>query len=137
MQGGLTQRTALFNNQQLAVYGDGMAAPLLSPTYEAATNAAGGGTFHIHQSFGNTFNIGNRKFGAKIGRAMDNAYAQATGIRPGSEIHTDPTQRVASNAGVKTYTVMAGDTLRSIAQSMYGTASLWWKIADANGLQLI
>jgi hypothetical protein len=35
---------------------------------------------------------------------------------------------------VRSYTVMAGDTLRSIAQGQYGSASLWWKIADANGL---
>jgi LysM repeat protein len=35
---------------------------------------------------------------------------------------------------VRSYAVLAGDTLRSIAQSMYGSATLWWKIADANGL---
>ncbi|HEY2710743.1 MAG TPA: LysM peptidoglycan-binding domain-containing protein [Caulobacteraceae bacterium] len=33
-----------------------------------------------------------------------------------------------------TYTVMAGDTLQSIAQRAWGDASLWYLIADANGL---
>ena len=32
------------------------------------------------------------------------------------------------------YTVRAGDTLKSIAQSMWGDSSLWYMIADANGL---
>lgn len=32
------------------------------------------------------------------------------------------------------YTVQAGETLRSIAARLYGDASLWWKIAEANGL---
>ena len=38
----------------------------------------------------------------------------------------------ASSAG---YTVQAGDTLESIAQTVYGTSDLWYVIADANGLQ--
>jgi YD repeat-containing protein len=33
-----------------------------------------------------------------------------------------------------TYTVQNGDTLQSIAQQLWGDASLWWLIADANGL---
>lgn len=32
------------------------------------------------------------------------------------------------------YTVRTGDTLQSIAQSAYGDSSLWYRIADANGL---
>lgn len=32
------------------------------------------------------------------------------------------------------YTVAAGDTLQGIAQQAWGDASLWYKIADANGL---
>lgn len=32
------------------------------------------------------------------------------------------------------YTVRAGDTLSSIAAGLWGDASLWWKIAEANGL---
>jgi YD repeat-containing protein len=32
------------------------------------------------------------------------------------------------------YTVRSGDTLRSIADSIYGNAGLWYLIADANGL---
>jgi hypothetical protein len=32
------------------------------------------------------------------------------------------------------YTVRAGDTLRTIARQVWGDESLWWLIADANGL---
>jgi LysM repeat protein len=91
IQNNLTQRTALFAGQQLAVYGDGMTAPLLSPTYESASSAAG-------EAFANSGVAG----------------------APGSA------SRV-SGGGVRSYTVMAGDTLRSIAQGQYGSASLWWK----------
>jgi LysM repeat protein len=75
-----------------------MSSPLLSPTYESASSAAGA-------AFANSGVAG----------------------APGSS------SRVAGG-GVRSYTVMAGDTLRSIAQGQYGSASLWWKIADANGL---
>lgn len=37
-------------------------------------------------------------------------------------------------AAVGSYTVAAGDTLQTIAQSAYGDSRLWWKIAQANGL---
>jgi hypothetical protein len=40
-----------------------------------------------------------------------------------------------SNPGINlTYTVQAGDTLQGIASQMYGNSSLWFVIADANGL---
>ena len=47
-----------------------------------------------------------------------------------------PVQNLSdSNPGNNlTYTVNAGDTLQSIAEQMYGNASLWFVIADANGL---
>lgn len=37
-------------------------------------------------------------------------------------------------AGNTNYTIRDGDTLSSIALNVWGDASLWWKIADANGL---
>lgn len=37
------------------------------------------------------------------------------------------------NAG-SSYSVMAGDTLQSIAQNVWGDSSLWYLLADANGL---
>ena len=41
----------------------------------------------------------------------------------------------ASNPGINlTYTVQQGDTLQGIASQMYGNPSLWFIIADANGL---
>ena len=36
--------------------------------------------------------------------------------------------------GASAYTVRGGETLQSIAQGLWGDASLWYKIADANGL---
>ena len=38
--------------------------------------------------------------------------------------------------GSGSYTVQAGDTLQSIAQTVYGNASLWYVIADANAISL-
>ncbi|MFZ6770199.1 LysM peptidoglycan-binding domain-containing protein [Undibacterium sp. Di26W] len=35
---------------------------------------------------------------------------------------------------VSRYTIRTGDTLQSIASAVYGTSSLWYLIADANGL---
>ena len=32
------------------------------------------------------------------------------------------------------YTARAGDTLRSVAQALWGDADMWWLIADANGM---
>jgi hypothetical protein len=50
----------------------------------------------------------------------------------------DPTyEPIDSNFPAPTpgaYTVQAGDTLESIAQGAYGDSSLWYLIADANGL---
>lgn len=45
--------------------------------------------------------------------------------------------RISANypsAGVGSYTVRAGETLRSIAQGAYGDGALWYRIAEANGL---
>lgn len=36
---------------------------------------------------------------------------------------------------ISSYSIRRGDTLQSIALSMYGNASLWFVLADANGLQ--
>ncbi len=50
----------------------------------------------------------------------------------------DPSYQSVSNsfpaASPGEYTVQAGDTLQSIAQSAYGDSKLWYLIADANGL---
>ena len=34
------------------------------------------------------------------------------------------------------YTVVGGETLKDVARTVLGDASLWWRIADANGLTL-
>ena len=42
----------------------------------------------------------------------------------------------AATASSNAYTVQAGDTLQSIAQTVYGNSNLWYVIADANALSL-
>ena len=46
----------------------------------------------------------------------------------------DPLNSYNQGAGGGSYTVRQGDTLVSIAQSIYGDGNLWYKIAEANGL---
>ena len=38
------------------------------------------------------------------------------------------------DGAASTYTVRGGDTLRSVAQAIWGDADLWYKLAEANGL---
>ncbi|MDH2239973.1 LysM peptidoglycan-binding domain-containing protein, partial [Pigmentiphaga sp. GD03639] len=45
-----------------------------------------------------------------------------------------PINSTYPGASAAAYTVRSGDTLRSIATSLWGDASLWWMLADANGL---
>lgn len=44
--------------------------------------------------------------------------------------------RITGGAGVRTYTVVAGDTLSHIARAHYGKASRWKAIFEANRDQL-
>ncbi|GAA4042763.1 LysM peptidoglycan-binding domain-containing protein [Parerythrobacter jejuensis] len=46
----------------------------------------------------------------------------------------DPLNSYNQGAGGGSYTVNKGDTLQSIAQSVYGDANLWYKIAQLNGI---
>jgi LysM repeat protein len=46
----------------------------------------------------------------------------------------DPLNSYNQGAGSGSYNVRTGDTLQSIAQSIYGDGNLWYKIAEANGL---
>lgn len=46
----------------------------------------------------------------------------------------DPISPTSQGDASSTYTAKAGDTLNSIATAMWGDASLWYLIADANGL---
>lgn len=47
---------------------------------------------------------------------------------------TSRTQAGSTSTSTSTYTVRDGDTLGTIARNAWGDASLWWKIAIANGL---
>lgn len=66
--------------------------------------------------------VSNRAFGANpsANADFDLAYDNITTFEQGSM------------GGL--YVVRGGDTLQSIAAGMWGDASLWWKIAEANGL---
>ncbi|MFM2409439.1 MAG: hypothetical protein RL481_267, partial [Pseudomonadota bacterium] len=46
----------------------------------------------------------------------------------------DPINSYYQGAAGGTYRVQAGDSLQNIAQQLYGDSSLWYKIAEANGL---
>ncbi|MCB5425960.1 LysM peptidoglycan-binding domain-containing protein [Altererythrobacter sp. CC-YST694] len=46
----------------------------------------------------------------------------------------DPINLHEQGSVAGSWTVKAGDTLQSIAQKLYGDASLWYKIAEVNGL---
>ncbi|UVW28434.1 LysM peptidoglycan-binding domain-containing protein [Massilia sp. H6] len=46
----------------------------------------------------------------------------------------DPISSPALTAAPTTYTVITGDTLQGIAKAVWGDATLWWLIADANAV---
>jgi YD repeat-containing protein len=46
----------------------------------------------------------------------------------------DPINSFSQGSAGGSYTVRSGDTLSSIASAIYGDGSLWYKIAEANGL---
>jgi YD repeat-containing protein len=46
----------------------------------------------------------------------------------------DPINSYYQGAAGGTYRVQAGDSLQNIAQNLFGDSSLWYKIAEANGL---
>ncbi len=46
----------------------------------------------------------------------------------------DPINSYSQGSAGGTYTVQAGDTLQSIAQAVWGDSSLWYKLAEANGV---
>ncbi|MGQ7829974.1 LysM peptidoglycan-binding domain-containing protein [Altererythrobacter sp. Z27] len=46
----------------------------------------------------------------------------------------DPINSYYQGSAGGSYTVQAGDTLQGIAQNLWGDSSLWYKVAEANGL---
>jgi len=46
----------------------------------------------------------------------------------------DPITPQSTRGTASSYTAQDGDTLQSVAQAVWGDASLWWMIAEANGL---
>ena len=70
----------------------------------------------------------------EFGHSLHSYYAWQTQ----SQIYCDYSNFTAINGrtagGSSVYTVQAGDTLARLAQGLWGDASLWYRIADANGL---
>ena len=58
---------------------------------------------------------------------------QASGTADGN-LSYDRVNSFRQGSGGGSYTVRAGDTLAGIAQAVWGDASLWYKLAEANGL---
>ncbi|MEM8696559.1 MAG: LysM peptidoglycan-binding domain-containing protein [Pseudomonadota bacterium] len=88
-----------------------------------------------------------RRFGS-IGRldediqhARDDILSQGQSGAPTYDLVIDfdqnyaPINRSSPGQAPTTYVVRSGDTLASIAAGLWGDASLWYKIAEANGLQ--
>ncbi|MHB8387860.1 lipase family protein, partial [Metallibacterium sp.] len=67
-------------------------------------------------------------------------YAEGHGIATlgatGTIQLSDGLSAPAATARSNEYTAQAGDTLQSIAQNVYGNATLWYVIADANAISL-
>ena len=77
----------------------------------------------------------------------DRAQSETTGTSAGAFRHgayyglgvaefggAQPINSYSQGADGGTYTVRSGDTLASVAQTLWGDASLWYKLAQANGL---
>jgi nucleoid-associated protein YgaU len=47
---------------------------------------------------------------------------------------TEAYNSASRGSGSGSFIVRAGDTLADIAQALYGDANLWYRLADANGL---
>ncbi|RHW16875.1 LysM peptidoglycan-binding domain-containing protein [Sphingomonas gilva] len=56
------------------------------------------------------------------------------GIRADFDQNADDPGGREHDAAPGRYTVQAGDTLASVAASLWGDANLWWRLAEANGL---
>ncbi|GLQ92639.1 LysM peptidoglycan-binding domain-containing protein [Dyella acidisoli] len=73
-------------------------------------------------------------------RNFDNSDASHKRFRPvaGADFDSNytPINSLYPTAAPGSYIVHAGDTLTSIAQALWGDSSLWWLLADANGLSL-
>jgi YD repeat-containing protein len=74
--------------------------------------------------------------GTGSGRLYQGSSTGAAGAETGTSGY-DPINAITAGAGKNgrsAYVVQSGDTLAGIAQQVWGDASLWYLIADANGL---
>ncbi len=52
------------------------------------------------------------------------------------KLNAAPLKLKGANLDPVAYTIVGGETLKDIARNVLGDASLWWRIADANGLSV-
>ncbi|WP_198406337.1 LysM peptidoglycan-binding domain-containing protein [Delftia acidovorans] len=84
--------------------------------------------------------VANGEVLARYGDAPDSENPPQNGAVPKyvntAEFHLDaaPLKLRDSNFSAMNYTVVGGETLKTIARNVLGDSSLWWRIADANGL---
>jgi nucleoid-associated protein YgaU len=67
--------------------------------------------------------------------AGDKQKADFSKVRSGAS-STAPPPKPAATPAVRTYTVVAGDSLSKIARRFYGDAKLWKRIHEANRDQI-
>lgn len=103
---------------------------------------------YIGGFIGDAFNPGhiqrqlvvNGEVMARYGDAPDSENPPQNGAVPKyvntAEFHLDaaPLKLRDSNFSAMNYTVVGGETLKTIARNVLGDSSLWWRIAEANGL---
>ena len=88
--------------------------------------------------------VANGQVLGRYGDAAPTLQAGAPGTQDTSgHVHTAefnlaaPTLRDGNvGSAAVSYTVVGGETLKDVARTVLGDASLWWRIADANGLTL-
>jgi YD repeat-containing protein len=84
--------------------------------------------------------VANGEVLARYGDAPDSENPPQNGAVPKyvntAEFHLDaaPLKLRDSNFSAMNYTVVGGETLKTIARNVLGDSSLWWRIAEANGL---
>src|SRR5262249_51950333 len=124
------------------VIGIGSSNAILSGDQRSMVNDISGRALYENQSgFVQRQLIVNDQWMGRYGQAIDEAQPRDPSTqKPKFKLIADfnfSYQPVGPNYAPATpgaYTVQAGDTLPGIAQAAYGDASLWYIIADANGL---
>lgn len=93
-------------------------------------------TFFYHNGIG----VGDKGYGSELSEVdygEELALSRQLRRSPNSDLNYTEQQMSSARLGrtPNSYSVVSGDTLASIAAKMWGDSSLWYLIADANGLE--